>query len=46
MQKIDLHQNIINSFKGKLDDFTNQLADTKDNLAALQGQTEGIKNSG
>jgi hypothetical protein len=36
MQKIDLHQHLINSFKGKLEDFTNQLADTKDSLAKLQ----------
>lgn len=45
MQKIDLHENLINSFKGKIENFTNHTADTKDNLAALQGQTEGIKNS-
>ena len=45
MQKIDLHQNIINSFKGKLEDFQSHTADTKDNLAALQGLTQWIKNS-
>jgi len=45
MQKIDLHENIINSYKDKIEDFQNQLADTKDNLAVLQWLTKWIKNS-
>jgi len=36
MQKIDLHENLINSFKDKLDEFAHPTADIKDNLAVLQ----------
>jgi len=45
MQKIDLHENLINSFKDKLDEFAHPTADIKDNLAVLQWRMYGIKNS-
>lgn len=47
MQKIDLHQNILNSFNWKLDQFKNPIIDIKDSLSIVKDKTLAatLKNS-